>query len=416
MIYRKPSKTRDFQFGTRSANSKGRIYPSLEGTMKRAVLGFFLLPVALTLGACDGDDLVYYDDGYAAPPENLAGWYYNQAVYLTWELSPGWDGDSFRVFGKRVSDAGYFLIAEVTNCSGGFCSYTDVNVLPDVTYEYYVASVSAGGLETPSDWAVEVYVPSPNPPPDPGTVEVVALDNANFIRWTDNARDASDFSFYRVYLDAGGGETFFLGETDSEGFLDLLAFNGETSDYFVTSVDDQGHESDGSTLASGTPRPDYHGEWIYAYEDVPGSAGFRFTQDEMTYPILDGDSPDRHFRIEVDAEGWWLVPGPGTQIYDGLFETTALKCGVDSDSDCVALDQAPLTGYTGFDMPLFPQTTYVLRVVGDDGLSHYGVIRVTLLGADQDGAAIMIFDWAYQLQAGNPNLAPRQVMGRKTAP
>ena len=137
--------------------------------------------------------------------------------------------------------------------------------------------------------------------------------------------------------------------------------NGDSYSYFVTSVDDQGHESFGSQLATGTPRPDYHGEWIYAYEDVPTQAGFRFSQDEMTYPILDGDSPDRHFRVEVDADGWWLVPGPGTEVYDGLFETTALKCGVDSDSDCVALDQAPLTGYTNLDMPLYSQTTYVLQ-------------------------------------------------------
>jgi hypothetical protein len=132
----------------------------------------------------------------------------------------------------------------------------------------------------------------------------------------------------------------------------------------------------------------------------------------LTYPILDGDSPDRHFRIEVDAQGWWLVPGPGTQIYDGLFETTALKCGVDSDSDCVSLDQAPLNGYAALDMALYPQTTYALTVLGDDGQTHYGAIRVTLLGTDQEGSAIMIFDWAYQLQAGNPNLAPREAVGR----
>ena len=52
------------------------------------------------------------------------------------------------------------------------------------------------------------------------------------------------------------------------------------------------------------------------------------------------------------------------------------------------------------------------RVVGDDGLDHYGAMRVTLLGFDQDDAAIMIFDWAYQLQAGNPNLAPKKAAGR----
>jgi hypothetical protein len=380
--------------------------------MRRAKFGLLLLPMVLGLAACNDDDFFYYDDEYAAPPENLAAWYYNQAVYVTWELAPAWDNDSFRVYAKRITDSAYFLIAEVTNCSGGLCSYTDVNILPDITYEYYVASVSPSGLETSSDWVVEVYVPIPDPPADPGTVEVVALDNANYIRWSDNARDASDFSFYRVYLADNGGNEFILGETDSEGFLDLLALNGSSYSYFVTSVDDQGHESLGSQMATGTPRPDYHGEWIFAYEDVPTLAGFRFSEDELTYPILDGNSPDRHFRVEVDAEGWWLVPGPGTAVYDGLFETTALKCGVGSDSDCVALDQAPLLGYVNLDMPLYPQTTYVLRVVGDDGLTHYGVIRVTLLGFDQDGAAMMIFDWAYQLQAGNPNLAPQKAVGR----
>ncbi len=380
--------------------------------MKYAKFGLLLLPIILGLAACDNNDLIYYDDEYAAPPENLAAWYYNQAVYITWELAPAWDDDSFRVYAKRVSDANHFFIAEVTNCSGGLCSYTDVNILPDITYEYYVASVSPSGLENPSEWSVEVYVPIADPPPDPGMVEVVALDNANYLRWSNNARNDSDFSFYRVYLMGNGGDNFILGETDSEGFLDLLAVNGDSYSYFISSVDDQGHESFGSETATGTPRPDYHGEWIYAYEDVPTQAGFRFSQDELTYPILDGNAPTRHFRVEVDANGWWLVPGPGTEVYDGFFETTALKCGVDSDSDCVALDQAPLAGYTNLDMPLYPQTTYVLRVVGDDGLTHYGVIRVTLLGFDQDDASIMIFDWAYQLQAGNPNLAPRKAVGR----
>ncbi len=47
----------------------------------------------------------------------------------------------------------------------------------------------------------------------------------------------------------------------------------------------------------------------------------------------------------------------------------------------------------------------MLRVVGDDGKTHYGVIRVEFLGFDQSDP-IMIFDWAYQLQPSNPNLSP----------
>ena len=44
--------------------------------------------------------------------------------------------------------------------------------------------------------------------------------------------------------------------------------------------------------------------------------------------------------------------------------------------------------------------------VGDDGQLHYGSLRVALLGVDQDNRDVMVFDWAYQPQAGNPALAP----------
>ncbi len=385
--------------------------------MKRAWMGLLALPMILALGACeDDDDIFVVDDDYPAAPRDVDAWYYNQAVYITWELAPGWDDDAFRVYGKRVSDADYFLIAEVTNCSAGLCSYTDVNILPEMTYEYYVAAVGYSGLETPSEWSVQVSVPDPTPPADPAGLEAVGLDNAIYLRWTNNARSATDFSFYRVYLLDTDGSNFLLGETDSEGFLDLLALNGTTYDYFITAVDDQGHESSGSLAAVGTPRPDYHGEWIYAYEDVPGSSGFRFSEDEVTYPIMEGTAPSRHFRMEVDQDGWWLVPGSGTEIYNGYWETTALKCGVGADSDCFSVDVAPLTGYTTGDMPLYPQSTYILRVVGDDGALHYGAIRIELLGFDQNGSAIMIFDWSYQLQGGNPNLAPRQADLRIVSP
>ncbi len=37
-------------------------------------------------------------------------------------------------------------------------------------------------------------------------------------------------------------------------------------------------------------------------------------------------------------------------------------------------------------------------------MARYGAVRVTLLGTDQAGDELMIFDWAYQLQAGNPQV------------
>lgn len=371
--------------------------------MRRVLLGTMV--AVLALAGCDSDDILVPLDGPAAPTD-LDASYYAGAVRVSWTLGSGWDGEPFRVYSKRVTDADFFLIAEVTSCVAGACVYEDRNVVGGQTYTYYVTAVDRNsGAETSSEYSVDVFVPNPVPPPVPSGLEVVALDAANYIRWSDNARSASDFSFYRIYLDDGAGEAFLLGETDSEGFLDLLAQNGESYRYFLTSVDDQGHESDGSAVAVGTPRPDYHGEWIYDYTDQPSLSGFRFQAHEDSNPVVHGGATDRHFRLEVDEAGWWLVPGPQSEIYPVGYATTALKCGVAADGSCVDVPQAPTSGYVIQDVDLAPQTSYVLRVRGDDGKVHYGVIRVAMLGFDQDGNALMIFDWAYQLQANNPDLA-----------
>ena len=374
-------------------------------------LGFAALLTILFAAACS-DDVIYVDNTVPAPPRGIAASYYAGAVTISWELSSGWNGEPFRVYSKRVSDSGWFFVAEVTSCIDGVCLYEDLNVVGGVRYEYYVSAVGPSGVESASDGVVEISVPEAIAPPVPDAPYVVALDNANYVTWGAAARVDSDFSHYRVYLDDGAA-SFLLGETDSEGFLDLLAGNGNTFAYFVSSVDLDGHESQGSVLAEGTPRPDFSGEWIYDYFAVPQSSGFRFTEDEALLPIVDGDDPLRHFRLETDVDGWWLVPGPEAAVYPAGFQTTALKCGVGADAGCVDLPVAPPSGYVAQDIQLAAQESYVLRVIGDDGQVHYGVIRATLLGFDQNDDPIMILDWAYQLQPGNLNLAPaRQIQPR----
>lgn len=357
------------------------------------------------LAACTGDSVVLVPGDEPAPPQALDARYYNRAVFLTWELDSGWNQESFRVYGRRAGQSSYLLIAEVTSCQSALCNYTDRNITAGQTYTYYVAAYdSRSGAETSSDYAVDVVVPSFTPPPVPTGLEAVALDAAVYLRWNSNARSAQDFSFYRVYLEGTGGD-LLLGETDSEGFLDLLVENGTTYGYRVASVDEYGHESSPGQAATATPRPDYRGEVIYAFEDVPSQAGFRFVDDEATLPIVSGTASNRHVRLEVDAAGWWLVPAAGVQIHPQGFATSALVCGPGADRDCVALEQAPTSGYTTQDVGLLPQTSYAIRyAVGQSW--RYGVIRVGLQGFDQQNQALMIFDWAHQLQTGNPNLAP----------
>jgi len=365
--------------------------------MGRAVT--MCLAMALTLSACRDDVVVV--GSVPAAPRALVVSYYGGAVTVAWELAPEWDGEAFRIYSRRDTDPDWFFIAEVTSCIAGFCTYEDLNVAENQTYEYYVAAVGSG-TETATE-AVSVFVPTVTPPPVPDAPFVIALDGANYLTCGTASRGVGDFSFYKVYLD-DAGSTFLLGETDSEGFLDQLAENGSTYSYFVTAFDSDGHESAGSTLASGTPRPDYHGEWIYAFEDQSTLSGFRFKTDENQEPILiAGTDPTRDFRLESDGVQWSLVPGPNAAVNLTSWATSALKCGVAADADCADVSVAPLANYTTVPVELVPQTTYVLRMDEGGGNFNYGAVRVTFLGFDQ-ADAIMIFDWAFQLQSNNLNL------------
>lgn len=370
--------------------------------MAPSVGGAALLSLALM--GCEAGEIL--SPGTPGAPRALEAHYHDQAVHVSWELPTQWDGEAFRVYSKRTSDQDYFLIAEVTSCAGGRCTYTDTNVVAGVTYEYYVAAVDPStGDETATDIAIEVFVPEPVPPPAPDALEAVALDATVFLHWGRESREAEDFSHYRLYLENGDGSVFFLGETDSEGFLDFLVENGSTYGYFVTAVDDQGHESDGGALVEATPRPDFSGEILHAHEDRADASGFRFRDDETIDPIVPGDDPDRHFRLEVDANGWWLVPGPNVEVHPDATFTTALRCGPGADSGCTDVAVAPASGYSAADMQLVPEHSYVLRVPAGAGQWRYGVLRVTHVGAAQDGA-FAVFDWAFQLQPGNRALSP----------
>ena len=373
---------------------------------KRALM----LTAVVLLGACDDDhDTILIPIDGPAPPLRVDAVYYNRAVTVYWDLAPAWNGETFRIFAKRQGDTSFFMIAEATSCSGGSCEYTDTNIVASVSYDYFVTAVDPDtGLETDSDETVRVSVPTFTPPPVPTNLEVVALDGTNYIRWNDNARSADDFSAYRVYLlSEQGATTTPLGESDSPGFLDALAENGVTFSYAVSSVDIHGHESGKSLEGHGTPRPDFAGELVYSFMDVPNSSGFSFVESDELDPILSGGSPLRHFRLEADASGWWLVPGPSAEVFPNGVFTTRLKCGVAADALCEDWTIAPLSGYSPSEIAVEPEFTYMWRVVDGLGVVHYGAIRVALLGTDQSGAALMIFDWAYQLQGGNPQLVTR---------
>lgn len=241
--------------------------------------------------------------------------------------------------------------------------------------------------------------------PAPSGLRAVPLDGAVWLNWQDNLRSSPGFAHYRVYMEEASGTVRWIGDTDTPGFLDGLPENGVTVAYTVRAVDSQGQEGREASWVLATPRPDFHGEWLYAWEDVPAQSGFRFPNDDLSDPVLPGDHPDRDFRIEVDAEGWWIVPGPGVEIHTEPVATTALRCGPAADPGCTEITTAPPAGYAVADLELIPGFSYVLRMPDGQGRWYYGVVRVTHLGFAQQGA-LVLFDWAFQLQPGNPALAP----------
>jgi hypothetical protein len=380
----------------------------------------------LLAGACSDDpDVIVLprDDPPSAPQDLFAQYAWvlegfngtnaigHPTVELTWLPPADWSDEVFRVYGKRAGSQTYSLIATVTSCTTAGCVYRDVNVTAGQDYDYYVASYDeASDQETTSEFSELVRVPGSARPAAPASPEAVALDNAVFLSWTTPAGNAENVSKYLVYLTSLDGEdfTYAVGQTDSNGFLDQRAENGAEYGYRIATVDTLGHVSNLSAEVFATPRPDFTGELVHAFADSAQASGFRFQESEGDNPILPGSSASAHFRLESDASGYRIVPLNGTSVVEYGF-TTAIVCGPGSDEDCTAARTAPASGYSTAPITIKPEYSYVFRVTGDDGQLHYAVVRVTMLGTDQDGNDLAVFDWAYQLR---PNLPQLEIRGR----
>jgi hypothetical protein len=330
-------------------------------------------------------------------------------VQLTWLPPTDWDDEVFRVYGKRASQSSYSLIATVTSCTTAGCVYRDRNVSAGADYDYYVATYDErSDQETTSEFSELVRVPSAARPAAPVSPEAVGLDGGAFLRWQPSASAGANVSKYLVYLTRLDGKesSYQVGQTDGTGFLDQRAENGSEYGYRIATVDTLGQVSNLSTEVFAIPRPDFSGELVYAFADSALLSGFRFQQDGDANPILAGNSSRAHFRLESDGAGYRIVPLNGTQVTEFGF-TTALVCGPGSDPGCTAARTAPATGYSTAPIVIDSEHSYVFRVTGDDGQLHYGVVRISMLGTDQHGNDLAIFDWAYQLQPNQPRLDVR---------
>lgn len=380
----------------------------------RTGAGLLALAAVAVVGACNDDGAIignpsgFDPELIAATPRWIEShWEGRDAVGtmgvdLLWELPDDWDGEVFRVYARPGGNGDYLLIATVTACISRQCTYTDINVQPDRTYDYFVTAFDERrNRELGSSTALRVTLPPATLPTMPAPLDAVGLDNAVFLRW----EGSEDADHYRIFLEREDADSLFfeIGATDGIGYLDTRAANGTEYLYRVAAVSADGYISRRSDGMIAIPRPDYHAEIIYPLADSAQASGFRFTAVETDNPIVPGTAATAQWRLESGPSGLQIVPTGQTRVTSGVF-TTALVCGPGSDADCQDIPTAPVSSAFGTG-PVAVSTgnTYVFEVV-DGGLVHFAKIRVQGDGADASGRSVMVFDWAYQLVPDEPSL------------
>ena len=111
--------------------------------------------------------------------------------------------------------------------------------------------------------------------------------------------------------------------------------------------------------------------------------------------VVSGSDASAQWRMEIIDGQWFIRPLGETVVTQGQF-TTTLTCGPASDPDCVAITEAPASGYGSEPVEALPEFTYVFQLQGADGQTRFAKVRVETLGLDAAGNRLMIFDWAFQ--------------------
>jgi len=226
-------------------------------------------------------------------------------------------------------------------------------------------------------------------PAAPQALYSVTGDGSVTLRWVRNTEP--DLAGYRVYVGpAYNGPYTPLNTTTATQYTVNGLTNGTTSFFAVSAYDQAGNESDLSTEnVYDTPRPAGTNVVLGPTSGEPGTpAGFDFAAHAVR---LSGD--------------------PATDVYFTVSGATRLMVAKDTSTDIQDagfhvlddLDWAPSDGWspTGTVELTVGHAYYVWTRT-----SHYAKFRVTALSATQ-----VRFDWAYQVDADNPQLARQHPRG-----
>ncbi|MEO0143182.1 MAG: hypothetical protein ABIL70_03995 [candidate division WOR-3 bacterium] len=226
------------------------------------------------------------------------------------------------------------------------------------------------------------------PPAVPRGLTSITGDEEVMLTWYHNTEP--DLAGYRIYRGpAPEGPYYLIGETNLDYFLDYGLVNGYTYFYAISAYDIHNNESDLSyETVFDTPRPEGFNEKVFDYTQYPAYAGWDFS----AYTVVPYDYAycDFYFGYHEQNGSYYLFAGrTGTLIQDMGYTSSFDEIGY-----------APEDGWSPSGMvEAIIGHTYVIWTWDN----HFAKVRVTSINPDY-----AIFDWAYQIDPGNPELIRRK--------
>jgi hypothetical protein len=235
---------------------------------------------------------------------------------------------------------------------------------------------------------VHIFRSDDQAPCVPRGVYSITGDEAVYLYW--DANTEQDLAGYRVYrtADLSSNKYYFLATVYKTEYVDGDVENGHTYKYGISAFDRHGNESNISDIAWDTPRPEGEDEIIQDYHRYPQTAGYDFSQYDVTH--WESSRADIYLDYDDYYGVYFLcVTDDATDIQD---------FGYTDDLDDVSYSPSEGWSNVGW-VEVISGHTYIVWTRDD----HYAKLRVTGFTRSYG----IFFDWAYQIDPDNRELAPR---------
>ncbi len=252
------------------------------------------------------------------------------------------------------------------------------------------------GCGSSDDGPVSPVQVDTEPPAIPRGVRSITGDDWVMVEWFPNGE--ADLAGYKIWRDDNGDEEFdLLGEVSPDSssdvgrfsFVDEGVINGRTYSYAVSAVDYDGNESELSPeQVFDTPRPSGNNVTLNDFNLIPDRSGFDFSQPARGAITWDLPATDVYFGFDAAVSVPYLYSDNLTELQD---------MGYHEYFDEV--DVSPVRGFTTEFVELIAGHVYTL-LTPDRNFAKIHVIVVS--------ETAITFDWAYQIDPDNPQLAPRR--------